>query len=509
MTITNTQDDLLSISRGFQTQPQVLNPVECKVIGKIPSYVQGALYRAGPGTMHVDQVDGKRYEIQHWFDGLAQIHRFEIDNEKVTYRSRNTATALEETIRQGENRGNSFAQDVCQVVFSKSSTVMKEIRKEDLNPLEMSNVGVVVAVDFPGVQNPDVVTIFTDHVKIQNLDWKTLEPQSLYTYEKFNPKFAGMTSAAHPCVDAAKRETWQFTTVLGPRSGYNIITFSDENPEGELVEFLEGPPAYIHSSFITENYFVLAVPPLYVNGMEMMQKRNVAQSLRFDESAPCAFYVFDRAARKHVATYHAPSFFFFHSINSYEKDGALILDVLGYDDGSIVQALYFANLRKKIPSIEKATPQHTRRYVLSDIASVESPKDIQQATFSTLAKGAYPELPRINDSYFAKSYTFFYAINLYDPNAIQATLGDSLCKVNVKTEDYWVWKEDHCLPGEPIFIANPEGTEEDDGVLLSVVLDEAKGASFLLVLDAKTMKEIARAETNSVVPFGFHGAFKA
>jgi carotenoid cleavage dioxygenase-like enzyme len=243
--------------------------------------------------------------------------------------------------------------------------------------------------------------------------------------------------------------------------------------------------------------------------MEMMQKRNVAQSLQFDHSAPCAFYVFDRAARKHVATYHAPSFFFFHSINSYEKDGALILDVIGYNDASIVQSLYFANMRKKIPFIEKATPQHTRRYVLSDIASVESPKDVRHATFSTLAKGAYPELARINDNYFAKPYTFYYAIHISDPTVILSGISDSLCKVNVETEDYWVWKEENCVPGEPIFIVNPEGTEEDDGVLLSVVLDEAKGLSFLLVLDAKTMKEIARAETNSVVPFNFHGAFKA
>jgi torulene dioxygenase len=206
--------------------------------------------------------DTRLIQISNRFDGLTQIHRFEIENQKVTYRSRNTAVGLEETIRQGENRGNTFGQDICEVVFAKSSTVMKEIRKEDLNLLEMSNVGVVVALDYPGVQNPDVVTILTDHVNIQNLDWKTLEPQSLYTYEKFNPKFTGMMSAAHPSVDASKKETWHFTTVFGPRSGYNVFTISDENPEGELVEFLEAPPAYIHSSFITENYFVFAVPPV-------------------------------------------------------------------------------------------------------------------------------------------------------------------------------------------------------------------------------------------------------
>jgi torulene dioxygenase len=78
----------------------------------------------------------------------------------------------------------------------------------------------------------------------------------------------------------------------------------------------------------------------------------------------------------------------------------------------------------------------------------------------------------------------------------------------METGEHWIWKEDDCKPSEPIFIADPHGQEEDDGVLLSVVLDEVKGASFLAVIDAKNMKEIARAEVNSVVPFGFHGAFK-
>ena len=52
---------------------------------------------------------------------------------------------------------------------------------------------------------------------------------------------------------------------------------------------------------------------------------------------------------------------------------------------------------------------------------------------------------------------------------------------------------------------NPEGTEEDDGVLLSVVLDGLRGKSYLLCLDARTMKEMGRAETDVVVGFGFHG----
>jgi carotenoid cleavage dioxygenase-like enzyme len=47
--------------------------------------------------------------------------------------------------------------------------------------------------------------------------------------------------------------------------------------------------------------------------------------------------------------------------------------------------------------------------------------------------------------------------------------------------------------------------DDDDGVILSVVLDGLRGESFLLVQDAATFAEIARARAPVVVPFGFHG----
>ncbi|CAG8801926.1 14898_t:CDS:1, partial [Racocetra fulgida] len=40
-----------------------------------------------------------------------------------------------------------------------------------------------------------------------------------------------------------------------------------------------------------------------------------------------------------------------------------------------------------------------------------------------------------------------------------------------------------------------------------VMLDGTKNSSFLLILDAKSFKEIARAEMElgKIVPYGFHG----
>jgi carotenoid cleavage dioxygenase-like enzyme len=84
---------------------------------------------------------------------------------------------------------------------------------------------------------------------------------------------------------------------------------------------------------------------------------------------------------------------------------------------------------------------------------------------------------------------------------------DQIVKADVVERGSTTWHEDGSYPGEPVFVAAPDATAEDEGVLLSVVLDGRKGNSFLLVLDAASLDEVARAEVPHHIPFGFHGQF--
>lgn len=54
----------------------------------------------------------------------------------------------------------------------------------------------------------------------------------------------------------------------------------------------------------------------------------------------------------------------------------------------------------------------------------------------------------------------------------------------------------------------PHSKSEDDGVLLSVVLNSRRQNSFLLILDAGTLEESARAEVSQHIPFGLHGHYE-
>ena len=80
-------------------------------------------------------------------------------------------------------------------------------------------------------------------------------------------------------------------------------------------------------------------------------------------------------------------------------------------------------------------------------------------------------------------------------------------QVNVATKEVKSWQAENCYPSEPVFIPNPNAQDEDDGVVLSAVIGIKGQRSFLLVLDAKDMKEIARGYVPVQLKPMIHGEF--
>jgi carotenoid cleavage dioxygenase-like enzyme len=88
---------------------------------------------------------------------------------------------------------------------------------------------------------------------------------------------------------------------------------------------------------------------------------------------------------------------------------------------------------------------------------------------------------------------------------------NALAKADIESGEVKVWHEPGAACWEPIFVARPresgdEEVDEDDGVVLSTIM-QADGRSALLVLDATSWKEIARAVLPYGLPNGFHGAW--
>lgn len=130
------------------------------------------------------------------------------------------------------------------------------------------------------------------------------------------------------------------------------------------------------------------------------------------------------------------------------------------------------------------------------------------------------ELPIINDSGYGQvrhyeKYRFIYGMTREDLNAKRYS--DSLVKVDLLTQSHIFYRPGvGCCPSEGLFIPRPQNVgnplserPEDDGVILTVVLDAKNIKTYLVVLNACDMTEMARVLIPVYIPYGFHGSFQA
>jgi carotenoid cleavage dioxygenase-like enzyme len=187
--------------------------------------------------------------------------------------------------------------------------------------------------------------------------------------------------------------------------------------------------------------------------------------------------------------YESEPFFTFHHVNAFEADGSLVVDLCAYEDPSIIDALYLDRVRAD----GALPPARARRYTIDLDGGGVDERDLWDGNF---------ELPRIAyRTHNGRPYRFAYGVGG------EATWIDRVVKLDVEAGTATHWESAGCYPSEPVFVPAPDAAGEDEGVLLSVVLDAARGTSFLLVLDAGDLSELARAAVPHHVPFSFHGQF--
>lgn len=100
-------------------EQEIIEPVEGVVSGEIPSWIRGSLLRNGPGSIKVGDMT-----YNHLFDAAALLHRFNINDGKVTYQCRFLKS---DTYKKNlaANRivvsefGTSSVPDPCQSIFER------------------------------------------------------------------------------------------------------------------------------------------------------------------------------------------------------------------------------------------------------------------------------------------------------------------------------------------------------------------------------------------------------
>ena len=460
--------ELLEIA--FESREDMPERVELPVRGDLPPWLAGQLLRNGPGRWKFDGM-----EVNHWFDGMALLHSFEIEAGRVHYRNRYVQSRAYKAFRDsGELKFAEFASDPCRTRFQRIQSIF--------------NPGITDNPAINAFQFGEHFIALSETPMAIEFDGDTLETLGV-AYK--NP---GSFATAHPHLDSGSGEMINLSCKFGPRSTQSFFRVDSKSLKPKRIAKLSrSKPTYQHSFGISVRWLIFTEFPFSVNPLDILRTgRPFIENFVFDPDQGTQITLVDRKTGEIGGVWQAEPGFCFHHANAWEEGDDVVIDLCRFDDPSIVENLYVDTVRKgEYP--EEAYP-YLHRYRLVPGAERAEEHRVSEEPI---------ELPRINyGANNTKSYRYVYGVGMGSGVPF-----DRLVKIDTTTGESTVWNESGSFAGEPVFVAAPDAQSEDDGVVLSLVLDGETERSILLVLDASDMTELARAEISAPVAPGFHGNF--
>uniref|UniRef100_A0AAR2JXY5 Retinoid isomerohydrolase n=1 Tax=Pygocentrus nattereri TaxID=42514 RepID=A0AAR2JXY5_PYGNA len=487
----------------FETVEELNEPLPATVTGRIPSFIRGSLLRLGPGLFEVGSEP-----FYHLFDGQALMHKFDFSNGQVTYFRRFIKTdayvrAITEKRVVITEFGTCAYPDPCKNIFSRFFSYFKGVEVTDNCLVNVYPIG----EDFYAVTETNFIT----KVNVDTLE--TLKKVDMCDYVNIN----GVT--AHPQIER-DGTVYNIGNCMGKGAtlAYNIVKI---------------PPTQKGSFGMTENYFVFVETPVKINllkflGAWAIRGSNYMDCFESDEEKGTWIHIAKKDPGEYIDyKFRAAAMGLFHHINAYEDSGFVVFDLCTWKGFEFVyNYLWLANLRENWDEVKKnamiAPQPEVRRFVIP-LDPYRQGKNLISLPYTTATatmredgtiwlepevlfsgpRQAF-EFPQINYKMNnGRNYTYAYALGL------NHFIPDRICKLNVRTKETWVWQEPDSYPSEPLFVQNPDGVDEDDGVLLTIVVcPGAQRPTYCLILNAKDLSEIARAEVDVLSPVTFHGMYK-
>uniref|UniRef100_A0A8C6WRZ2 Beta-carotene oxygenase 1, like n=1 Tax=Neogobius melanostomus TaxID=47308 RepID=A0A8C6WRZ2_9GOBI len=505
-------------------------PVQATVRGRVPDWLEGTLLRNGPGLF---SVGDSRYN--HWFDGLSLIHSFTFRNGEVWYRSKFLKS---DTYRRNIKAdrivvtefGTMVYPDPCKNIFSRFFT-------------HLSNI----IPDFTDNNLVNIIRYGEDYYAASEINYiNEIEPSTLETVGRVNYRnhIALNLATAHPHYDEEGNTYNMGTAILGLGKPKYVIfkvphDASDKSRQKPALRKLQLVcsipfrslmfPSYFHSFGMTQNYIVFVEQPFKLDMVKLATAyfRGVSwgSCLKYHKDETTLFHVVNRHTGKSVSTrYYGDALVTFHHINAYEDQDHLVFDLVSYKDSVLYEMFYIDHMRQDPSKVtednKRFSPPVCARFALPLNISQDTQRGVNLVSLpDTRARAELQddgsvyctpdaifqglELPRINYNFNTKKYRYVYGSRVdWSPHP------NKIAKVDIETRTHVEWFQENCFPSEPVFVASPGATEEDDGVILSSVISpDPDIAPFMLVLDARTLEELARAEIPASVHMDLHGLF--
>ncbi|NWV19293.1 BCDO2 oxygenase, partial [Origma solitaria] len=331
------------ISPLVQSVEETPEPIPAKVKGHVPKWINGNLLRNGPGKFEFGND-----KFNHWFDGMALLHQFQLAHGTVTYRSRFLQSSS--FLRNSQHSrivasefGTLAMPDPCKSVFGRFLSRFEPPRYS----LLIMNKTCSSSSD---LQKTDLweSCALTEGLCPLQVDWS---------------KFIAVNGAtAHPHYES-DGTTYNMGNSYGKHgSSYNIIRVPPQDPS--LGDTLEGAkvlcsippmdrakPSYYHSFGMTENYIIFIEQPLKLNLLKIitskLRGKAIFDGINWEPQHNTYFHVVNKHTGEVLpGQWCTKPFVTFHQINAFEEQGCVVLDLCCQDDGTSLALYTLQNLRR-------------------------------------------------------------------------------------------------------------------------------------------------------------------
>ncbi|WP_437276784.1 carotenoid oxygenase family protein [Sorangium sp. So ce375] len=435
------------------------------VTGEIPRDLEG---------MFVRNSSNPRFEPKgryHWFDGDGMLHGVHFQGGKATYRNR----------------------------WIRTKGFLAE--QEAGGPLW---TGVTERPDFTNPRGPFKDTANTDIAlhggRLLALWWLGGEPYAIGLpgletcgTETFGGRVP--TMSAHPKVDPVSGELLFFDyKPFPPYLSYGVVLAGGELVHHTTID-LPGPRLQ-HDMAITERFAIFLDMSMMWDPAKLAQGRT---KVGFFRDKPTRFGVLPRRAQgSEIRWFEASPCYIYHTINAWE-DGDTIV-VLGCKiDDPLVDDPEAPPRRAAVPAIGFLRLEPTLYRWTLELGSGRVREERLDDVLT--------EFPSMDRRLLGRPSRYSYNPRLAPAPTL---LFDGLVKYDHQTGRSWT----HAYPrgfygGEVAFAPRVGARGEDDGYLVTFVVEEATGASELHVLDAANVDRapIARLRIPQRVPTGYHAAW--
>lgn len=443
-----------------------------KIEGELPADLTGTLFRTAPG-----QAESYGTRLRHLFDGDAFLSAWRFEGGKVSLNARFLQTPQRaEEARAGQMLYSEFGTPAPR---SKVKKMHNGKNQPSVNIVEWR--GKLLGLSeggLPIVINP------TNFAYEGETDFAGVVPRNL-------------TFTAHPRFDAATGDMFAYGFLKGEAGTLHVFHIEKTTGKANLLYRVPQTGFYMaHDSLLTENYFILLIPPMKYDMEAMLTggAETVGDALRYAESEPTRLLAFPRDGKSAPVTMNLPSSIIFHFGNAQEiGDGKISFEMISSDDRRVFEVLNNWKTNRLTNDIA-LKPQNLRRMTI-DLTKriIVGTTELYEAV----------EFPRFDARLTAQKSRFLYATeNGYLENAAIVRIDlerGKATKINAGRARTF---------GEPVFAPRRAAPSEENGWLLTQGFDAARNETFVEIRDAQTLEFAARVwASGQHFPLGFHGNF--